>query len=55
MHPCWVSSPGGLLYCTETMKSSNGTRFDAYRSLNLAVLGYERVRDNRSMPEHAIY
>lgn len=30
-------------------------RFGAYRSLDLTPLGYERVRDNRPMPEHAIY
>jgi glycine/D-amino acid oxidase-like deaminating enzyme len=30
-------------------------RFGEYRSLDLTPLGYERVRDNRPMPEHAIY
>lgn len=30
-------------------------RFGAYRSLDLAPLGYERVRDNRPMPESAVY
>lgn len=30
-------------------------RFGAYRSLDLTPFGYERVRDNRPMPEHAVY
>jgi FAD-dependent oxidoreductase domain-containing protein 1 len=30
-------------------------RFGAYRSLDLTPLGYERVRDNRPMPESVIY
>lgn len=30
-------------------------RFGAYRSLDLTPLGYERVRDNRPMPESAVY
>ena len=30
-------------------------RFGGYRSLDLTPLGYERVRDNRPMPESAVY
>jgi len=30
-------------------------RFEAYRTLDLSSLGYERVRDNRPMPELVVY
>lgn len=30
-------------------------RFGAYRTLDLGVLGYERIRDNRPMPELVVY
>jgi FAD-dependent oxidoreductase domain-containing protein 1 len=30
-------------------------RFGDYRTLDLTPLGYERVRDNRPMPESVVY